>query len=192
MASLLSALKRGSGTGKKRGSACTQESSDPSFEEAKRGWTELDAFFTTVYKAYLAATSGLIALARPLNQLESTVRDYFDDRGQEGPRVVRRFSSSVVKLNVATTRFEEMLEEARIQICLEEWLLKLDVVKQDIENRERLYSEFTREKKNWSNLLQKTEQKKLIEDPATIAKLNKVIYLSSPLSLFKAAQDRPA
>jgi len=48
-----------------------------------------------------------------------------------------------------------MLEEARIQICLEEWLLKLDVVKQDIENRERLYSEFTREKKNWSNLLQK-------------------------------------
>jgi len=67
-----------------------------------------------------------------------------------------------------------MLEEARIQICLEEWLLKLDVVKQDIENRERLYSEFTREKKNWSNLLQKTEQKKLIEDPATIAKLNKL------------------
>ena len=32
-------------------------------------------------------------------------RDYFDDQEAES-RVVRRFSSSVVKLNVATMRFE--------------------------------------------------------------------------------------
>jgi hypothetical protein len=108
-------------------------------------------------------------------------RDYFEDQEAES-RVVRRFSSSVVKLNVATMRFEvglsllicslllpcerqlirgggtfsqEVLEEERVQADLEEWILKLEEIKRDIEARERLYSEFIREKKNWNHAQQK-------------------------------------
>ncbi len=33
---------------------------DPGFDDAKRKWGELDEFFTTVYQAYLQATTGII------------------------------------------------------------------------------------------------------------------------------------
>lgn len=166
-------LFSGWGGGDGAGEGASEVPHDPGFDDAKRKWGELDEFFTTVYQAYLQATTGIIDVARPLNRLESTVRDYFDDQEAES-RVVRRFSSSVVKLNVATMRFEEVLEEGRVQADLEEWILKLEEIKRDIEARERLYSEFVREKKSWNHAHQKAEHKRMTDDPATIAKLNRL------------------
>jgi hypothetical protein len=48
-----------------------------------------------------------------------------------------------------------VLEEGRVQADLEEWILKLEEIKRDIEARERLYSEFVREKKSWNHAHQK-------------------------------------
>lgn len=52
---------------------------------------------------------------------------------------------------------QEVLEEARVQADLEEWILKLEEIKRDIDNRERLYSEFVRDKKSWLHAQQKVD-----------------------------------
>jgi hypothetical protein len=110
---------------------------------------------------------------------------------------------------------QEVLEEGRVQADLEEWILKLEEIKRDIEARERLYSEFVREKKSWNHTHQKVthhpathtrashiwpssaflafplsahfrvwstqaEHKRMTEDPATIAKLNRVHHHTAP------------
>jgi hypothetical protein len=53
-------LFSGWGGGEGAGEGASEVPHDPGFDDAKRKWGELDEFFTTVYQAYLQATTGII------------------------------------------------------------------------------------------------------------------------------------